>query len=225
MVLADEKTEEEEYLLELSLGKQLKWKQVQEQFNQAFGKNMQVAALQMRKKRLIERLRVWSEQDVINFPLQRRGRSLTLVQERALTLAVEEFDRNRWERIADSMMNYGCAAKWPKDLCQKKWQEMHPEHGSCPPAYEMSFQYQDSEDWGPDELVISEGRASARQSTQEGDSGVQMSTISTATMEEVRSRATSDASSQMLHMRHQHHQQQQLMYDQQQNNGWARENN
>ena len=79
IVLADERTEEEEYLLELSLGKQLKWKQVQEQFNQAFGKNMQVAALQMRKKRLIERLRVWTDGDVITLSLQCEEQSLTLV--------------------------------------------------------------------------------------------------------------------------------------------------
>jgi hypothetical protein len=152
---------------------------------------------------------------------------LTLLQLRALALAVEEFDKNKWEKISESMLNYGCKAKWPKELCQRKWQETHPEEGNWP-QYEMSIRYRDSEDWRPDEEEFSDGRASACHSLHEGDSGVLMSAVSTTTMEEVRSRAASDASSQMLPRRrqfpYQHQQQQQLLFDQQQQqNGWGSE--
>jgi hypothetical protein len=153
------------------------------------------------------------------------GDVLTLAQERALTLAVDEFDKNRWETISDSMLKYGCMAKWPKELCQRKWQDMHPDEGPWLPQYEMSIRHRDSDDWGPDEGQFSDGRASACHSLHEADSGIQMSAISTVTMDEVRSRAASDASSQMLHMRHQQRQQQQMMFDQQQQqqNRWGPE--
>jgi hypothetical protein len=138
-----------------------------------------------------------------------------------LTLAVEEFDKNRWDTISDSMLKYGCMAKWPKEMCQRRWQEMHPEDGTWLPQYEMSIRYRDSGDWGPDEEAVSEG-ASACHSLHEGDSGVLISAVETATIEEVRSRAASDASSQMLYRRQQHRPQQHLMFDQQQkHNGWS----
>lgn len=140
-----------------------------------------------------------------------------------MTQAVAEFDKNRWETIAESMLKYGCVAKWSKEMCQRKWQEMHPEGSPYLPPYEMSLRHRDSGDWGPDDGGFSDGRASACQSLHEGDSGVQMPAVSTGTMEGVRSRAASDASSQMLQMRHQHHQPQQMVFDQQHHNGWGPE--
>jgi hypothetical protein len=72
MVFANEKTLEEEVLLELSHRQQLPWKEVAKKFNEIIGngKQMKVPALQMRKKRAIERLRIWTDGDVIILPKQ-----------------------------------------------------------------------------------------------------------------------------------------------------------
>lgn len=70
MVFADDKTMDEELLLDLSHRQQLPWKEVQKRFNEATGKQMQVPALQMRKKRLIERIRQWTDDDVMTLPIQ-----------------------------------------------------------------------------------------------------------------------------------------------------------
>jgi hypothetical protein len=133
-----------------------------------------------------------------------------------LNLAVKEFDKNKWEKISASMLKHGCMAKWPKELCEGKWNEMHPEEKYSP--YEISRRHRDSEDWGQEDGTYSDDMLSACRSLNEHDSAVQMSAISTATMDEVRSRAASDASS---HMRHQQRQQQ-LMFDhQQRQNSWG----
>lgn len=71
IVLAEEKTLEEEVLLDLSYKQRLPWKQVQKKFMEKFpnGKEVAVSTLQMRKKRLIDRLRIWTDEDVIAPPV------------------------------------------------------------------------------------------------------------------------------------------------------------
>lgn len=145
------------------------------------------------------------------------------MQEHALSLAVKEFNKNKWETISDKMMKYGCVAHWPKEACERKWYEMHPEDQYLS-HFEAPLQNRGSEDGGLDEGSYSDGRASVCHSLQEIDSGVQMSEISAPTIDEVRSRAASDASSQMFHMRNQHRQQRMIFDEQQQQNGWGVDN-
>lgn len=54
---------EEQVLMQLS-AVEMPWKEIAKQFNARTGKNMKVPALQMRKKRLCERLRIWTDCEV-----------------------------------------------------------------------------------------------------------------------------------------------------------------
>ena len=116
--------------------------------------------------------------------------------------------------IADDMPKYGCREKWTKGACQKKWDEMHPDDAPYIPEYERMAS--NSSVISPElklevgTLSWPDGRGSGTESMYEGDSGTLMSSISTATMDEVRSRAASDTSLQM--QRYHHHQQQQNGY-------------
>ncbi|KAF7961023.1 hypothetical protein EAE96_000691 [Botrytis aclada] len=55
---------EEQILMQLSEVEGLAWKEIAKQFNERTGRSMKVPALQMRKKRLCERLRVWTDCEV-----------------------------------------------------------------------------------------------------------------------------------------------------------------
>ena len=55
---------EENVLLKLKEEQGLPWKEVAVKFNEQTGKDMKIPALQMKKKRLKERLRVWTDVDV-----------------------------------------------------------------------------------------------------------------------------------------------------------------
>ena len=61
---ANELSEEEELLLRLKQDEGLPWKDIAQQFEVQLGKTYQVPALQMRFKRLRERMRTWTEEDV-----------------------------------------------------------------------------------------------------------------------------------------------------------------
>ena len=67
MVLAPAQTQEDEVLLDLSYVQRLPWKTVTQKYNERFpsAKETKDATLQMRKKRLIDRLRIWTDEDVI----------------------------------------------------------------------------------------------------------------------------------------------------------------
>jgi hypothetical protein len=60
--------EAEKLLLQMTTGPdKAQWKDVVKRWNAATGQNLKVAALQMRKKRLVERLRVWTADEVLFF--------------------------------------------------------------------------------------------------------------------------------------------------------------
>lgn len=59
-----EMTEEDTLLLQLKDAEALSWKDIQGRFSEELGKTYQVPALQMRLKRLRERMRVWTEGDI-----------------------------------------------------------------------------------------------------------------------------------------------------------------
>lgn len=65
IILSGEISHEEQVLMQLAEQEDLPWKEVCQRFNELTGKNMKVPALQMRKKRLRERLRVWTDSEVI----------------------------------------------------------------------------------------------------------------------------------------------------------------
>lgn len=57
-------TEEDNLLLRLKDEENLSWKEIATRFQNEMGKQFQVPALQMRLKRLRERMRTWTENDV-----------------------------------------------------------------------------------------------------------------------------------------------------------------
>lgn len=81
-----ELTEEDKLLLRLKDDENLPWKEIAARFQSDIGKKYQIPALQMRLKRLRERLRVWTEADV-----------------RALRLAHEYWVQNKYEVIASKV--------------------------------------------------------------------------------------------------------------------------
>ena len=59
-----EMTEEDTFLLRLKDDENLSWKEIATRFQNEMGKQFQVPALQMRLKRLRERIRTWTENDI-----------------------------------------------------------------------------------------------------------------------------------------------------------------
>ena len=57
-------TEEDTLLLHLKDDENLSWKEIASRFQNEMGKQFQVPALQMRLKRLRERMRTWTENDI-----------------------------------------------------------------------------------------------------------------------------------------------------------------
>jgi len=64
IVLSGDMSSEEKVLIQLTEKENLPWKEVAIRFKEQTGKTMKVPALQMRKKRLVERLRVWTRSEV-----------------------------------------------------------------------------------------------------------------------------------------------------------------
>ncbi|KAH8813091.1 hypothetical protein F5884DRAFT_671046 [Xylogone sp. PMI_703] len=160
---------EEQILLQLA-EEGLPWKEIAVRFYETTGKNMKVPALQMRLKRLRERLRKWTE-----------------IEEQALTLSVEDYENAKWDVVATDMLKYGCVEKWPKEAVQKKWYEMHPEeynpHEERSPR---SFKHRLSGE--PDHSSLPDTRDNSSQGHHD--------TEAQGLLTECRSRAASDASSQ-----------------------------
>lgn len=75
-------SEDDRFLVQLKEDENLPWKDIATRFQTEKGKAFQVAALQMRYKRLREKFRVWEDQDV-----------------QALKLAHEYWEKYKWEII------------------------------------------------------------------------------------------------------------------------------
>lgn len=78
--------EEDRLLLRLKDEESMSWKDIAARFQSELGKTYQIPALQMRLKRLRERLRVWTDVDV-----------------RALHMAHEYWNQNKFEIIASKV--------------------------------------------------------------------------------------------------------------------------
>jgi hypothetical protein len=91
-----ELSEEDQLLLKLKHEENLPWKDIAREFETRLGRTYQVPALQMRHKRLRERLRTWTEDDVS-----------------ALEAAHEYWEKSKFEIIAQKV-RFGHSA--PEDL-------------------------------------------------------------------------------------------------------------
>jgi hypothetical protein len=81
-----ELSEEDKLLLKLKEEESMPWKDIAARFQKDLGKQYQIPALQMRLKRLRERMRVWSDADV-----------------RALRMAHEYWAQNKFEIVAQKV--------------------------------------------------------------------------------------------------------------------------
>ncbi|KAA8575581.1 hypothetical protein EYC84_004718 [Monilinia fructicola] len=183
---------EEQILMELSQMDGVPWKEIAKQFNAATGKSMKVPALQMRKKRLCERLRVWTD-----------------CEERALTLAFEDYEKAKWEEIAKGMLNHGVQEKWSKEAVQRKYNELFP-----PDDRSHESDYAPSRHTERMDFDLKMEPRTPWPSHDERDGALRSLTDDEVTLVgELRSRTASDASS--VHFHQQQHQHQQMMYAQQ----------
>lgn len=121
-----ELSEEDKLLLQLKEEESMPWKDIAARFQSDLGKSYQIPALQMRLKRLRERMRVWTETDV-----------------RALRMAHEYWVQNKFDIIAQKvrdtnstaphtptnmyqMLEFGAQEKWTSRQCARKWAEIDP---------------------------------------------------------------------------------------------------
>ena len=102
--------EEERLLIRLKQDQNLPWKDIAKEFENRFGRPFQVPALQMRYKRLRERLRPWTNEDIA-----------------ALEAAHEFWESNKFDIIANKMLDLGVQDRWPSRYCERKWEQLHPE--------------------------------------------------------------------------------------------------
>ncbi|KAF2274404.1 uncharacterized protein EI97DRAFT_381683 [Westerdykella ornata] len=101
--------EEDRLLIKLKDEESMPWKDIAARFQSDLGKTYQIPALQMRLKRLRERMRVWTETDI-----------------RALRMAHDYWVQNKFEIISQKMLDFGCTEKWTTKQCSRKWQEIDP---------------------------------------------------------------------------------------------------
>ncbi|CAI6334804.1 unnamed protein product [Periconia digitata] len=127
--------EEDRLLIRLKDEESMPWKEIAARFQSDLGKSYQIPALQMRLKRLRERMRVWTETDI-----------------KALRSAHDYWVQNKFDIIAQKMLEFGATEKWTARQCARKWAEIDPgptpyttyatyEHQvptSYPPSYAMS---------------------------------------------------------------------------------------
>ncbi|MCJ1298270.1 hypothetical protein MMC08_001059 [Hypocenomyce scalaris] len=104
-----ELNEEEQLLIRLKEEENLPWKDIAVRFQTELGKSYQVPALQMRFKRLRERMRAWTDTDV-----------------QALEQAFDYWERFQFDIIAAKMLDFGATERWPAKYCARKWEELHP---------------------------------------------------------------------------------------------------
>lgn len=103
-------SDEEQLLVQLKQDQNLPWKEIAKEFEDRFGRPFQVPALQMRYKRLRERMRPWTNEDIA-----------------ALMAAHEYWASNKFEIIANKMADFGIQDRWPARYCDRKLQELYPD--------------------------------------------------------------------------------------------------
>lgn len=99
-----ELSDEDKLLLQLKEEECMPWKDIAARFQSDLGKTYQIPALQMRLKRLKERMRVWTETDV-----------------KALRMAHEYWVQSKFDIIAQKMLEFGAQERWTARQCARKW--------------------------------------------------------------------------------------------------------
>ncbi|KAF3144331.1 hypothetical protein TWF594_004854 [Orbilia oligospora] len=108
-------SDDDRYLIKLKDEDQLPWKEIVLRFKEEGRGNHRVPALQMRLKRIKERIRQWSPED-----------------EKLLDDAKKWIDKHYWEIVASKMVEYGRKEKIPGTSCEKKWKELNARRESEP---------------------------------------------------------------------------------------------
>ncbi|KAF8540597.1 hypothetical protein BDD12DRAFT_734361 [Trichophaea hybrida] len=103
-------TEDDNLLLKLKDEEGLPWKAIASRFRDMNRGEFRVPTLQMRYKRLKEKLRVWDAEDI-----------------QYLKDAKEFIEKQKWELISNKMLELGCKKKIPGNTCEKKWKEICPQ--------------------------------------------------------------------------------------------------
>jgi len=186
VVISTEMTGEEQILYQLAVEDKLPpWKEVAIKYKEQTGRLMNVPALQMKKKRLVERLRVWTPSD-----------------ERALLLAFDGQHSMRWEQVAQEMLKFGCGEKWPKEMVERKWYELQRRGERRSSEYEVhSSKHSVNSDYNISLDFSGKRRKSTTQSLYGSENTGSMCAVSPTNMSGMRSRQGSDASS---HYQYQH---------------------
>ncbi|KAI5842376.1 hypothetical protein BZA05DRAFT_344365 [Tricharina praecox] len=103
-------TEDDNLLLKLKDEEGLPWKAIAQRFRDLSRGEFRVPTLQMRYKRLKEKMRVWEVEDI-----------------QYLKEAKEHIEKQKWELISQRMLEIGCKKKIPGSTCEKKWKEICPQ--------------------------------------------------------------------------------------------------
>ncbi|KAH0613723.1 uncharacterized protein H6S33_005609 [Morchella sextelata] len=103
-------TEDDNLLLKLKDEEGLPWKAIAQKFRDMNRGEFRVPTLQMRYKRLKEKMRVWDLEDV-----------------QLLKEAKDYLEKQKWELISQKMLELGCKKKIPASTCEKKWKEIAPQ--------------------------------------------------------------------------------------------------
>ncbi|KAK0104443.1 hypothetical protein ONS95_004732 [Cadophora gregata] len=198
-------TDQERVLLQFAVRDGIPWIELRDKFNAIFpGKPMQAPALQMKKKRLVEKLQGWTEVEI-----------------RALEASVER-NGGKWATVSKDMKRCGAKSKWSAEACQKQWEEMRPKDNMS--QYEMAqigdyrrhrTSPSDFTQQSLDQQSWSDGAESVHHSPFAEGSGQLISALSSTTMDDTRSRTASDASVHLQIQQQQfRHIQQQIDYGQ-----------
>ncbi|KAF3918180.1 hypothetical protein ABW20_dc0104427 [Dactylellina cionopaga] len=124
-------SDDDRYLMKLKDEDQLPWKEIVNRFKEEGRGSHRVPALQMRLKRIKERIRQWTPEDVNHhhqffipntrcYPVRQ-----PLQLEKLLDDAKKWLDKHYWEIVASKMMEYGRKEKIPGTSCEKKWKELN----------------------------------------------------------------------------------------------------
>ncbi|KAF8454061.1 hypothetical protein BDZ91DRAFT_643482, partial [Kalaharituber pfeilii] len=100
-------TDDDTLLLKLKDEENLPWKLIQKRFLDLDRGDFKVPTLQMRYKRLKEKMRVWEVDDV-----------------GYLKEAKDAVSKEFWEMVSRKMVEMGCKKKIPGVACERKWREL-----------------------------------------------------------------------------------------------------
>ncbi|KAF8419108.1 hypothetical protein EV426DRAFT_521334, partial [Tirmania nivea] len=100
-------TDDDTLLLKLKDEENLPWKIIQKRFLDMSRGEFKVPTLQMRYKRLKEKMRVWEADDV-----------------GYLKEAKDAVTKEYWEMVSRKMLELGCKKKIPGVACERKWREL-----------------------------------------------------------------------------------------------------